>query len=73
LLHVFYCLWSDRVSAHENSTVEDGSQLSRIRDVMAGKRNLGQQVLEIVIQGPDSDEDALNLLKQQLPHLIKRG
>jgi exosortase len=73
LLHVFYCLWSDRVSAHENSTVEDGSQLSRIRDVMAGKRNLGQQVLEIVIQGPDSDEDAVNLLKQQLPHLIKRG
>ena len=73
LLHVFYCLWSDRVSAHENSTVEDGSQLNRLRDVVEGKRNLGQQILEIVIQGPDSDEDAVNLLKQQLPQLIKRG
>ncbi len=73
LLHVFYCLWSDRVSAHENSTVEDSSQLTRLRDVLQGKRNLGQQVLEIVIQGPDSDQDAVTLLKQQLPQLIKRG
>ena len=73
LLHVFYCLWSDRVSAHENSTVEDGSQLTRIRDVMEGKRNLGQQVLEIVIQGPDSAEDAVTLLKQRLPQLINRS
>jgi exosortase len=73
LLHVFYCLWSDRISAHEEATAEDGSQASRIRAALAGKRNLGQQVLEIVIQGPDSAEEAVNLLKLQLPQLIKRG
>jgi exosortase len=72
LLHVFYCLWSDRISAHEKATVEDGSQAGRIRAIMEGKRNLGQQVLEIVIQGPDSGEEALNLLKLQLPQLIQR-
>ena len=72
LLHVFYCLWSDRVSAHEEAAVDDGSQAGRIRAVMEGKRNLGQRVLEIVVQGPDSGEDAVSLLKLQLPQLIRR-
>jgi len=40
--------------------------------VMAGKRNLGQKVLEIVIQGPDTKDEAVTLLKQQLPSLIHR-
>jgi hypothetical protein len=73
LLHVFYCLWSDRVSTHEQSEPADGSQAGRLRAVMEGKRNLGQQVVEIVIQGPDSADEAVGLLKQQLPHLIQRG
>ncbi len=73
-LHVFYCLWSDRIAPHEDisQTVEDGSQALRIRNVLAGKRNLGQRVLEIVIHGPDSNEDAIQLLKQELPELVKR-
>jgi len=73
LLHVFYCLWSDRVSTHEDIARNESPQAGRLRAAMEGKRNLGQQVLEIVIQGPDSDEEALSLFKQQLPHLIKRG
>jgi len=72
LLHVFYCLWSDRVSPHEEATVTDALGAGRLQAIMEGKRNLGQQVLEIVVQGPDSGPDALNLLKQQLPHLIQR-
>jgi exosortase len=72
LLYVFYCLWSDRISAHSSSKVEDGTQAGRLQAVMDGKRNLGQQVLEIVIHGPDSDEDAVNLLKLRLPQLIHR-
>jgi hypothetical protein len=73
-IHVFYCLWSDRISPGEDTgkVVDGNSQAGRIRAVLAGKRNLGQQVLEIVIRGPDSNDDAVNLLKQQLPHLIKR-
>jgi hypothetical protein len=72
LLHVFYCLWSDRISTRKEPAVEENSQASRIQAVMEGKRNLGQQVLEIVIQGPDSNEEAVNLLKLQLPQLVKR-
>jgi hypothetical protein len=51
--------------------LEDGSRSSRFRAVMAGKRHLGMQVLEIVIAGLDSSEAAVSLLKQQLPSLIR--
>ena len=72
LVHVFYCLWSDRTSAHEEALVDKGPYASRLQVVMAGKRNLGQKVLEIVIQGPDTKDEAVTLLKQQLPSLIHR-
>jgi len=74
LIHVFYCLWSDRISPGEDTskTLDDNSQAGRIRAVLAGKRNLGQQVLEIVIHGPESNDDALKVLQQELPGLIKR-
>jgi hypothetical protein len=73
-LHVFYCLWSERISPHEDAAkmVDDGSQAGRLRAVLAGKRNLGQRVLEIVIHGPDSDDDAVKLLQSELTRLVKR-
>ena len=71
LVHVFYCLWSDRVSQHEKPLLEDGSQSSRIQAVMVGKRNIGQQVLELVLAGPDSAETAVSLLRQHLPDLVQ--
>lgn len=74
-MYVFYCLWSDRVSPHEENNMdkEVESQAGRIRAVLDGKRNLGQQVLEIVIRGPDTDDAALKLLKAQLPDLVRHG
>jgi exosortase len=72
LMHVFYCLWSDKTAPHELAVREDGSEASRIDAILEGKRNLGQRVLEIVVQGPDSSKDAISLLKGQLPMLIKR-
>ena len=72
LVHVFYCLWSDKISPHEQPVVEDGSQAGRIRAVLQGERNLGQRVLEIVVAGPSSKDDAVALLKTQLPLLVKR-
>ncbi len=71
LVHVFYCLWPDRVSPNEKPLLEDGSQASRLQAVVAGKRHLGQQVLEIVIAGPESQSEAVSLLQQHLPMLIR--
>jgi exosortase len=72
IAHVFYSLWPDRVSPNEKPILEDGLRLSRLYAVLAGKRNLGQQVLEIVIQGPESKEEADNLLKKNLQNLIRK-
>ena len=72
VLHVFYCLWSDRTSPKEQPLVENGTQASRLRAVLAGKRNLGQQVLEVVISGPETRDTAVSLFQQQLSHIICR-
>ncbi len=72
LIHVFYCLWSDRILPQEGTPGEASPYASRLFAVMAGKRNLGQKVLEIVVQGPDSSEEAVTTLKQELPSLVRR-
>ena len=72
LMHVFYCIWADKVSPSELNLKEDGSRSSRFDAVLAGKRHLGQQVLEVVITGPESMEAARQLLEQQLATLIER-
>ena len=72
LAHVFYCLWSDRISPHEEAGVKDIPYASRISAVLAGKRNLGQKVFEIVVQGPDSNDEAVAALKIELLGLIRR-
>jgi exosortase len=71
LLHVFYCLWPEFVSPREEPLLEDGSQRSRLLAVKAGKRNLGQQVLELVVVGPDTSEAANTIFRRELPHLIQ--
>jgi exosortase len=72
LLHVFYCLWSDRRAPNQSALSEDGSRSSRLQAVLAGQRHLGQQVLEIVLQGPDTSGEALSILKRQLPVLVRK-
>jgi len=51
--------------------IEDGSPTSRLRAVVAGKRNLGQQVLEIVITGPITRDEAVTAMTNTLSSLIQ--
>lgn len=69
-LHVFYCLWPDRISLNQAPVLEDGSKRSRLAAVLTGKRHLGQQVLELVVTGPDAASDAASALREVLPGLI---
>jgi len=71
LAHVFYCLWADRASHDPTPLLEDGSQASRFQAVAVGERNLGQQVLEIVIAGPRSHDEAVVAMTDALPCLIQ--
>jgi hypothetical protein len=43
-----------------------------MHSVLAGQRNLGQQVFEVVINGPETSDAAISLFRQQLPRLIRR-
>lgn len=72
LLHVFYCLWSDRVSPQTNLLAADPNGWEvRFEAVLRGERNLGQQVFEVVVIGPETTDAAISLFRQQLPHLIR--
>jgi hypothetical protein len=73
LLHVFYCLSPDYRGATEKPVLEDGSEASRWQAALTGKRNLGQQAVEFVIVGPNSSDEAVVLLKKQLPRLVHPG
>ncbi len=71
-LHVFYCRWEDRLATQAHDLIEDGTKASRIRAVLAGRRHLGQQVLEVAISGPENPDEALAALERQLPQIIQR-
>ena len=72
LLHVFYCLWSDRVSRQAKPDDGYSNWRTRMQAVLTGERNLGQQVFEVVIVGPETSQAATALFQQQLPRLIHR-
>lgn len=69
-LHVFYCLWEDRKSNAGEAISEDGTQGSRLSAALAGKRHLGQAVIEAAVRGPASAEEARALFTQELSRLI---
>lgn len=71
-LFVFYCLWEDRPSNLETVVTEDGTQTSRLQAVRAGRRNLGQQVIELAVEGPVTPQQSIDQLRAQLAQLIVR-
>jgi exosortase len=73
VLHVFYSIWEDRVPTRHRVLVEDGSMASRFAAVAAGKRHLGQQVLQIAILGPTTAEEALGVLRSEIKTLIRKS
>jgi exosortase len=79
--HTFYCVWEDRVSPSaaksrlpEMSTApSEWTRDERVRAVLEGRRHLGQQVMELVIQGRGAvDESEVNeQFARLVPALIK--
>lgn len=58
-VHVFYCLWEDRPDDEgPASTRRRMTSTSRLQGVWTGRRNMGQQVLEVAVSGPEDDEEA---------------
>jgi len=70
LMHVFYCLWSDRVPPEGEAVPGNSTWKSRWQAVLAGQRNLGQQVLEVDVLGPETGDAAVSSFRRELPRLI---
>jgi exosortase len=74
-LHVFYCYWDAR-SSYQNSAAageEDWTALGRLRAALRGRRELGAQMLEVIVWGYDDDNGANEVLQRQLAQIIRLG
>jgi hypothetical protein len=72
-LHVFYCYWDAR-SSYENVAAaesEDWSARGRLRAALQGRREIGAQMLEIVVWGYQDDSEASEALMRELSQLIR--
>jgi exosortase len=70
---VFFCVWEEGMKNLEPPWLEyKPSWLARLRSVLLGRRNLGQQTLEIVISGCDSPDKAETAFRCEIVTLIKR-
>jgi exosortase len=79
--HAFYCLWEDRVASvrtesqlpEMTSSPSAWTRNERVRAVLEGRRHLGQQVMELIIQTRGvTDENEVNArFESELPGLIK--
>jgi exosortase len=70
-LHIFHCLWEDRVSKRALDLRENWTAASRLRAARYGKRHLGQQSLEVGVSGPTSAEEAQAALRRELDRLLR--
>jgi exosortase len=74
-LHVFYCYWDGR-SSYDNAAVaaqEDWSFGGRIRAALRGRREIGAQMLEMLVWGYADDAEAIPALQRQLEQIVNPG
>src|SRR6202040_3282752 len=72
-LHVFYCYWDAR-SSYENVAAaesEDWSVRGRVRAALQGRREIGAQMLEVVVWGYQDDAEASEALARELGRVIR--
>lgn len=74
-LHVFYCYWDARSNYTDTSSAEkeDWSAQGRIRAALRGRREVGAQMLEIVVWNYESDSAATEALQNQLAGVVRRS
>jgi exosortase len=71
-VHVFFCLWEDGLKPSERLRIPDKwDPVARLESVLFGKRNLGQQVLEIVVSGYDSADAAEAAFRREIAGMIQ--
>jgi exosortase len=74
-LHVFYCYWDARSSykSEQAANEEDWTPKGRLRAALRGRREMGAQMLEVVVWGYDNDVEANDALRRELKRIIRAG
>jgi exosortase len=74
-LHVFYCYWDARSSYKSEAAAneEDWTARGRVRAALRGERELGAQMLEVVVWGYENDAEASAALQRELAAIIRLG
>ena len=74
-LWVFHCVWEDRPAADDADETPERAlgAAGRLRAAWAGRRNLGQRVLEVSLLGPTDVEAAWERVRRELPALVVRA
>jgi hypothetical protein len=71
-VYVFFCLWENRSKQPDRPRVQDKwTRFARLESVLLGDRNLGQQVLEIVVSGYDKPEEAEAALRKEIAAMVQ--
>ena len=72
-LHVFYCYWDARSSYESVAAAEseDWSPRGRLRAALQGRREIGAQMIEIVVWGYQDDNEASEALARELSQVIR--
>jgi len=67
-LFVFFCLWQD--GTEKQTGFAKTKYHDRLRSALAGRRGLGQQTLEIIVNGYSNIDAAEQAVRKRLPVLI---
>jgi exosortase len=72
-LHVMYCYWDARSSYETvNAAIEeDWTARGRLRAALKGRREIGAQMLELVVWGYEDDVEAKLALERELARVIQ--
>ncbi|MDQ6859864.1 MAG: EpsI family protein, partial [Verrucomicrobiota bacterium] len=73
-LHIYYCYWDSRSSYRDLTAAaeEDWTMKGRLRAAWTGRREMGSQMVELVVAGYQDNDDAWNALSEQLKQLVQR-
>jgi exosortase len=69
-LYVFHCFWEQRRAGRNSNPIEP-DKTQRLRAVLEGQRNLGQQTLQIALLGIQDKATATKALSRQLGSVIR--
>ncbi len=73
-LHIYYCYWDSRSSYRDLTAAaeEDWTMKGRLRAAWTGRREMGSQMVELVVAGYQDNDDAWSALSEQLQQLVQR-